>query len=66
MSRLLRLIAGERASSFTGREGVVEEWSDRVEPHSPGLRARTWYGAASLRSAQWAGENGLNLPFLSR
>lgn len=42
-------------------EGVVEEWSDRVEPHSPGLRVRTWYGGASLRSAQWAGENGLNL-----
>jgi alkanesulfonate monooxygenase SsuD/methylene tetrahydromethanopterin reductase-like flavin-dependent oxidoreductase (luciferase family) len=61
VQRLLRLIAGERATTFRGREGVVEEWSDRVEPHSPGLRARTWYGGASLRSAQWAGETGLNL-----
>src|SRR5437763_15523053 len=61
VQRLLRFLAGEQATTFRGREGVVEEWSDRVEPHSPGLRARTWYGAASLRSAQWAGENGLNL-----
>ncbi|SDX74591.1 Flavin-dependent oxidoreductase, luciferase family (includes alkanesulfonate monooxygenase SsuD and methylene tetrahydromethanopterin reductase) [Modestobacter sp. DSM 44400] len=60
VSRLLRLIAGEPASTFAGREGVVEEWSDRVQPHSPGLRSRLWYGGASLRSAQWAGENGMN------
>jgi alkanesulfonate monooxygenase SsuD/methylene tetrahydromethanopterin reductase-like flavin-dependent oxidoreductase (luciferase family) len=60
VSRLLRLIGGEPASAFAGREGVVEEWSDRVQPHSPGLRGRLWYGGASLRSAQWAGENGLN------
>jgi alkanesulfonate monooxygenase SsuD/methylene tetrahydromethanopterin reductase-like flavin-dependent oxidoreductase (luciferase family) len=59
--RFLRLISGEPATTFRGKEGVVEEWSDRVEPHSPGLRARTWYGGASLRSAQWAGETGLNL-----
>jgi alkanesulfonate monooxygenase SsuD/methylene tetrahydromethanopterin reductase-like flavin-dependent oxidoreductase (luciferase family) len=60
VERLLRLVAGERAGSFAGREGVVEEWSDRVEPHSPGLRGRLWYGGASLRSAQWAGEHGMN------
>jgi alkanesulfonate monooxygenase SsuD/methylene tetrahydromethanopterin reductase-like flavin-dependent oxidoreductase (luciferase family) len=61
--RLLRFVAGERASTFAGREGVVEEWSDRVQPHAPGLRRRMWYGGASLRSAQWAGTNGMN--FLS-
>jgi alkanesulfonate monooxygenase SsuD/methylene tetrahydromethanopterin reductase-like flavin-dependent oxidoreductase (luciferase family) len=60
VSRLLRLIGGSPASTFSGREGVVEEWSDRVQPHSPGLRQRTWYGGASLRSAAWAGENGMN------
>jgi alkanesulfonate monooxygenase SsuD/methylene tetrahydromethanopterin reductase-like flavin-dependent oxidoreductase (luciferase family) len=58
--RLLRFVAGERASTFRGTEGV-EEFSDRVEPHSPGLRSRMWYGGASLRSAQWAGEHGMNL-----
>src|SRR6186997_112779 len=46
VSRLLRL--------------VVEEWSDLVQPHSPGLRGRLWYGGASLGSARWAGENGMN------
>src|SRR3954453_22143229 len=60
VARFLRLVAGEPASSFAGREGVVEEWSDRVQPHSPGLRARCWYGGASLKSAQWAGEHGMN------
>jgi alkanesulfonate monooxygenase SsuD/methylene tetrahydromethanopterin reductase-like flavin-dependent oxidoreductase (luciferase family) len=58
--RLMRFLRGEPASSFRGREGVVEEWSDRVQPYSPGLADRTWYGGGSLRSAQWAGENGLN------
>ncbi len=61
VARLLRFVSGEPASSFAGREGVVEEWSDRVQPHSPGLRDRIWYGGASLRSAAWAGEQGLNL-----
>jgi alkanesulfonate monooxygenase SsuD/methylene tetrahydromethanopterin reductase-like flavin-dependent oxidoreductase (luciferase family) len=60
VQRLRRLIAGEPASSFRGREGVVEDWSDRVQPHSPGLHARLWYGGASMRSAQWAGEQGMN------
>ena len=58
--RLLRLVAGEPASTFHGIEGI-EEFSDRVQPHSPGLRSRMWYGAASLRSARWAGEHGMNL-----
>jgi len=62
VSRLLNLIGGERASSFSGREGI-EEFSDRLHPHSPGLCDRMWYGGASLRSAEWAGRNGMN--FLS-
>ncbi|GAB3200322.1 LLM class flavin-dependent oxidoreductase [Geodermatophilus arenarius] len=60
VERLLRLVAGEPAASFAGREGVVEEWSDRVQPHSPGLRDRLWYGGASTRSAQWAGQAGVH------
>ena len=59
VSRLLRFVAGEQASPFRGTVGI-EEFSERIEPHSPGLRDRMWYGAGSLRSAQWAGENGLN------
>ncbi len=60
--RLLRFVGGEQSSPFRGRVGI-EDFSDRVEPHSRGLRDRMWYGGASLRSAQWAGTNGLN--FLS-
>jgi alkanesulfonate monooxygenase SsuD/methylene tetrahydromethanopterin reductase-like flavin-dependent oxidoreductase (luciferase family) len=60
VARLLRLVGGEPASTFSGREGVVEEWSDRVQPHSPGLRDRLWYGGASVGSARWAGEHGMN------
>lgn len=57
--RLLRWLRGEPASDFSGVEGI-ELFSERVQPHSPGLARRVWYGGASLRSAQWAGEQGLN------
>jgi alkanesulfonate monooxygenase SsuD/methylene tetrahydromethanopterin reductase-like flavin-dependent oxidoreductase (luciferase family) len=59
VERLLRFIRGEQAGTFRGREGI-EEWSDRVEPHSPGLQRRLWYGGGSTRSAQWAGAHGMN------
>src|SRR6476469_2686272 len=58
--RLLRFIRGEPATGFSGVQGI-EVFSDRVQPQSPGLSGRMWYGGASLRSAQWAGEHGLNL-----
>jgi alkanesulfonate monooxygenase SsuD/methylene tetrahydromethanopterin reductase-like flavin-dependent oxidoreductase (luciferase family) len=57
--RLLRFVGGEQASDFRGTVGI-EEFSDRVQPHSPGLRNRMWYGGASVRSAQWAGEHRMN------
>lgn len=61
VTRLAGLVAGEEVREMSGKQGVVEEFSRRVEPHSPGLRDRLWYGAASLDSAVWAGENGLHL-----
>lgn len=33
----------------------------RVEPHSPGLRERIWWGAASDATARWAAEKGMHL-----
>jgi alkanesulfonate monooxygenase SsuD/methylene tetrahydromethanopterin reductase-like flavin-dependent oxidoreductase (luciferase family) len=60
VERLLRHIRGEAVTPFRGTRGI-EVHSDRVEPHSPGLAARMWYGAGSLESAQWAGENRMNL-----
>ena len=59
VSRLLRFVAGEPAAALPGAEGF-EEFSSRVEPHSPGLRSRMWYGGGSLASARWAGENAVN------
>ncbi|MBO3680300.1 LLM class flavin-dependent oxidoreductase [Streptomyces sp. NEAU-YJ-81] len=58
--RLLDFVRGEPVTDFSGVEGF-EVFSDRVQPHSPGLGRRMWYGGGSLRSAQWAGEHGMNL-----
>jgi alkanesulfonate monooxygenase SsuD/methylene tetrahydromethanopterin reductase-like flavin-dependent oxidoreductase (luciferase family) len=33
----------------------------RIEPHSPGLRDRIWWGAGSRRTAEWVAEQGLHL-----
>src|SRR6188508_1770127 len=60
VERLLRLLDGGQASSVSGVAGI-EEFSDKVQPRSPGLRGRMWYGAGSVRSAAWAGEHGMNL-----
>ena len=57
--RLVRFLRGEKASSFEGTRGI-EVFSSIVQPHSPGLADRVWYGGASLRSAVWAGREGLN------
>lgn len=57
--RLLAAVRGEAVTDFSGTEGF-EVFSDRVQPHSPGLGRRLWYGGASLRSARWAGEHGMN------
>jgi alkanesulfonate monooxygenase SsuD/methylene tetrahydromethanopterin reductase-like flavin-dependent oxidoreductase (luciferase family) len=59
VERLLSFVRGEPATDFSGTEGF-EVFSHRVEPHSPGLGSRMWYGGASLRSAQWAGEHSMN------
>ncbi|MEV0177426.1 LLM class flavin-dependent oxidoreductase [Streptomyces sp. NPDC050803] len=57
--RLLDLVRGKPATDFSGVEGF-EVFSDRVQPHSPGLGRRMWYGGGSLNSARWAGEHGMN------
>ncbi|MFD6275501.1 LLM class flavin-dependent oxidoreductase [Streptomyces sp. NPDC060209] len=60
VERLLDLVRGRSATASSGLEGF-EVFSDRVQPHSPGLDRRMWYGGGSLRSARWAGEHGMNL-----
>ena len=58
----LRAIDGEGLaerdphSPFGGGTGM-----QRVEPHSPGLRSRIWWGAGTRETAEWAGRIGVNL-----
>src|SRR5437667_6227898 len=33
----------------------------RPEPHAPGLRDRIWWGAGSRATAEWTGQQGMNL-----
>ncbi|MDO0929210.1 LLM class flavin-dependent oxidoreductase [Streptomyces sp. TG1A-8] len=57
--RLLGFVRGEPATDFSGVEGI-EVFSDLVQPHSPGLGRRLWYGGGSLGSARRAGEHGMH------
>ncbi|MGX1702908.1 LLM class flavin-dependent oxidoreductase [Microbacterium sp. NPDC055357] len=58
----LRAIDGEGLaerdanSPFGGGTGM-----QRIEPHSPGLRSRVWWGAGTRETAEWAGSIGVNL-----
>ncbi len=56
--RLLRGLRGEAVSDFAGTVGI-EEFTDGIQPHSPGLADRVWYGGG-MSSAAWAGEQGIN------
>ena len=51
---------GAIVSDAASREGQ-EEYASTVQPHAAGLAERIWYGAASTRSAVWAGQNGFRL-----
>lgn len=33
----------------------------RIEPHSPGLRQRIWWGAGTRATAEWTAQKGMNL-----
>ena len=58
----LRAIEGEGlaerdpSSPFGGGTGL-----QRIEPYSPGLRSRIWWGAGNKASAEWAGRKGVHL-----
>ncbi len=56
--RLLRCLRGDPVSPFEGAAGI-ESYSRRVQPHSPGLVDRVWYGGGR-NSAKWAGQQHLN------
>ena len=56
--RLLTCLRGDPVSNFEGAIGQ-DRFFRRVQPHSPDLAGRVWYGGGLL-SAEWAGIHGLN------
>ncbi|WP_329241832.1 LLM class flavin-dependent oxidoreductase [Streptomyces sp. NBC_01478] len=63
--RVARVVDNLRGDYLGGPGTVIQSPGNtqrpRLQPHNPGLVDRIWYGGGSLRSARWAGENGLNL-----
>ncbi|PYY32696.1 LLM class flavin-dependent oxidoreductase [Curtobacterium sp. MCJR17_055] len=62
-ARLLRfrdLVRGDAVVPVAERRGF-EEFATGVQPHSPGLVDRLWYGTGSTASAVWAARNGFHL-----
>ncbi len=61
-ARFLEVIEGEQFAKpsprpmFPNPPGLL-----RIEPYSPTLRSRIWWGAASRDTARWTGEQGMNL-----
>lgn len=63
--RIARLVENLRSRYLGDADTVIHSPGNvqrpRLQPYSPGLAGRVWYGGGSLRSARWAGEHGLHL-----
>ena len=46
----------EADPAMTGSDGLLA-----IQPHSPGLDKRIWWGSGNRESARWTGEQGMNL-----
>jgi len=61
-ARFLEVVEGEAFAEpnprpmFPNPPGLL-----RVEPHSPGLRERIWWGAGTRDTAEWTARQGMNL-----
>lgn len=61
IERLRSYLAGDPVREVPAYGGFGGDFdSERVEPYSPGLAERLWYGGGSLRSAEWAGSANVN------
>jgi alkanesulfonate monooxygenase SsuD/methylene tetrahydromethanopterin reductase-like flavin-dependent oxidoreductase (luciferase family) len=59
-------LAESLRSDLLGDEDTVlssalGDYRPRIQPVAPGLTQRLWYGAGSLRSAEWAARSGFNM-----
>jgi hypothetical protein len=62
VERLRRNLRGDLlGDEETFVESPAGRQRPRLQPFAPGLAERLWYGGGSLRSAQWAGEQGYHL-----
>ncbi|MCX4759434.1 LLM class flavin-dependent oxidoreductase [Streptomyces sp. NBC_01275] len=63
--RVARVVDNLRGDYLGGPDTVIHSPGNtqrpRLQPHSPGLVDRLWYGGGSLRSIRWAAGQGLNL-----
>jgi alkanesulfonate monooxygenase SsuD/methylene tetrahydromethanopterin reductase-like flavin-dependent oxidoreductase (luciferase family) len=63
--RALRLRENLSGGYLAGDDQLVRspagDQRARLQPHSPTLSERLWYGGGSLRSAQWSGRNGFHI-----
>jgi alkanesulfonate monooxygenase SsuD/methylene tetrahydromethanopterin reductase-like flavin-dependent oxidoreductase (luciferase family) len=63
-NRAIRLRDNLSADFLPGDRLVTSPAGDqraRLQPYSPTLSERIWYGGGSLRSAEWSGRNGFHM-----
>lgn len=60
VERLMENLRGDKVGNFPAIENS-EEYSESVQPHSPDLINRLWYGSGSQKSTEWSATHGLNL-----
>lgn len=58
-ARFMEAISGETVVDSDPQMGPAGRLA--IEPRSPGLRDRIWWGAGSIDTAEWTGQQGLNL-----
>lgn len=59
--RLQRALSGQPLAPDAIAGNAAGKQVPRVQPYSPGLSGRLWYGAGSGASAEWAARAGFNL-----
>lgn len=63
--RIARVLDNLRGDFLGAPDTVIQSPGNtqrpRLQPYSPGLVDRVWYGGGSLRSVRWAAEHDLNL-----